>query len=380
MKETQYIELKASWRDEYLKTIAAFANTDGGKLFIGYDDTGAVVGIDKSKKANNMTWDEVIVPDVSFDAIDRAAVRLFVQRAVGYNRLPADVETEDIHRMFHHLELTNDAGELTRAALLLFGKQPTRFFKSAIFKIGRFGHEDPTNLIINDFVEGNIFQMPDRVMDLLKSKYLLSPVGYRGLQRIETLEIPEKAMREAILNAIIHRDYSSTSSIELRVFDKKITLWNHGAISAPLSIDTLKEVHGSYPRNSLIAKMFYRAGYIEAFGRGIMTIINETVKGGLEEPVFKDFSQGVQLTFLRPQPDKTDETVPLDVRQQKAVDYVREHGSINNATYQEITGCTRKTATRDLKNLVDSGLLIANKSGRYTFYTAFTEGDKDDAV
>jgi ATP-dependent DNA helicase RecG len=425
LEESQCIELKESWRDEYLKTIAAFANTDGGKLLIGYNDSGIVTGVDKSKKlledlpnkiasmlgiiasvtlredegkqviaisvskcshpvsyqsrfytrsgsttqevrgselqqlilkANNMTWDEVSVPQATFDDIDETAVRLFVSHSVEHNRLPSDMEIGDVKRLFHNLELTDTAGQLTRAAILLFGKKPTRFVRSSTFKIGRFRGEDYTDLIIQDMVEGNLFQMPDRVMDLLKSKYLLSPISYRGLQRIETLEIPEKAMREAILNSIIHRDYSSSSSIELRVFDTTVILWNHGAIEAPLTIETLKEAHGSYPRNSLIAKIFYRAGYIEAFGRGIMTIVNETVKEGLSEPVFKDFSQGLQVIFTRRQVKETTkvqaETKSLNKRQRKAIEYVNVHGSISNSEYQKINKVSRRTATRDLMQLV----------------------------
>ena len=441
LQESQYVELKESWRDEYLKTVSAFANTAGGTLYIGYNDNGKVIGVDKSKRlledlpnkiinslgltasvkatdidgktiieiavpksihpisyqskyytrsgsttqeikgselqqlllrANNLSWDEITVPDASFNDIDETIVRLFIKRAIEYNRLPSGLEQEDMQRLFHNLELTNNARELTRASLLLFGKQPTRFFSSAMFKIGRFKKDNPTDLILQDFVEGNIFQMPDKVMDLLKSKYLLSPISYKGLQRIETLEIPEKAMREAVLNAIIHRDYSSTSSIELRVFDTTITLWNHGILESPLTIDMLKETHSSYPRNSLIAKMFYRAGYIESWGRGTLTIINETQSVGLPEPIFNDFSHGVQIVFQRNPFPKVADSQPLNEklnsRQQKAIEYVRKHGEINNTAYQELTESTKKTATRDLKQLIEQGVFISKKEGKNVFY------------
>lgn len=252
---------------------------------------------------------------------------------------------------------------MTRAAVLLFGKNPTRFFSSAIFKIGRFKGEDPTDLIVSDFVEGNLFQMSDKVMDLLKSKYLLSPISYSGLQRIETLELPEKAMREAVLNAIIHRDYTSTSSIELRVFDRSITLWNYGKLE-DLSIADLRITHNSNPRNPLIAQIFYRAGYIESWGRGTLTIINETVKAGLPEPIFKDSLNGIQLVFER-NPYKSEKLsineAPHTERQKRAVDYIKENGSITNNIYQELTNISKPTATRDLAELVK--LNIVEKIG-----------------
>lgn len=426
LQESQTIEFKESWRDEYLKTVCAFANTDGGTFYIGINDKSEVVGVDNQKKliedlpnkvmnafvmtvdvvaeeengkkfvimtvpksnivlsyhgrfyirsgsttqeikggalqqlllkANNLSWDEVPVHDADFDDIDPEVVRKFIKQATDYNRLPSGIDSDNLEQVFHNLKLTTKDGKLTRAAVLMFGKNPNRFFSSAIFKIGRFRGEDPTDLLISDFVEGNLLQMPDRVMDLLKSKYLLSPISFKGLQRIESLEIPEKAMREAVLNAIIHRDYTNTSAIELRVFDQIITLWNYGRLEE-LKIEDLHTIHSSHPRNMLIAHIFYRAGYIESWGRGTLTIINETKKAGLPEPKFKDYMNGVQLSFERntylkssPKP-----LVKLTDRQSRAVEYVNKNGEITNKIHQELNNISKATATRDLTELVKLGL------------------------
>lgn len=103
--------------------------------------------------------------------------------------------TEDV---LNNLGLLEDNGNLKAAALLLFTKNPKRYFPGVEFKIGRF-HTTESDLIIQDAIGGNILQMPEKVMEALKSKYLVSPIHYEGMQRIETLEIPEKALREAIL-------------------------------------------------------------------------------------------------------------------------------------------------------------------------------------
>lgn len=431
--------VKESWRDEYLKTVCAFANTNGGTFYIGVNDKGEVVGVNNAGKliedlpnkvmnafvvaidiqikeengkeyvcmvvwkssvalsyhgkfytrsgsttqelkggalqrlllkTNNLSWDEVPVSDADFEDIDTAVVRKFIKQATEYNRLPSGIDSDDIKQLFYNLKLVNKRGELTRAAVLLFGENPARFFSSAIFKIGRFKGEDPTNLIVSDFVEGNLFQMPDKVMDLLKSKYLLSPISYNGLQRIETLEIPEKAMREAVLNAIIHRDYTSMSSIELRVFDHSITLWNYGKLE-DLSVADLRVMHNSNPRNSLIAQIFYRAGYIESWGRGTLTIISETLKVGLTEPVFNDSLNGVELVFERN--SYANEKPPimgmtLNERQKKALDYVKEKGSITNKIYQELNKVSKPTSTRDLTELVLLHLFKIDGKGRALRY------------
>jgi ATP-dependent DNA helicase RecG len=106
-----------------------------------------------------------------------------------------------------NLKLTTEKGKLKNAAILLFGKDPLRFFSSVTFKIGRFG-ESNHDLRFQDVIEGNIFEMPDKVMETLRAKYLISPIRYEGLQRIEDLEYPEEALREAILNAVHPVRYS----------------------------------------------------------------------------------------------------------------------------------------------------------------------------
>jgi ATP-dependent DNA helicase RecG len=220
--------------------------------------------------------------------------------------------------------------------------------------------------MLHDMIEGNIFQMPDRVMDFLKSKYLISLISYQGLQRIETLEIPEKAVREAVLNAIIHRDYSCSSSIALRVYDKTVSLWNQGTIEPPLTIEQLTEEHDSHPRNPLIAKIFYYSGAIEAWGRGTLSIISQVTERGLTAPTFEAFSGGVRVTFLRPEVLEKGaaptSNAKLNGRQVKAVEYVREHGRISNAEYRAINeGISRNTASRELSQLVQ--LLVLEKNG-----------------
>ena len=135
--------------------------------------------------------------------------------------------------------------------------QTLKYFTHAYFKIGRFGSSD-SDLRFQDVVEENVLDMPDRVMEILRSKYLTSPIHYEGLQRKEVLEYPEEALREAIINAIVHKDYTGTT-IQLSVYDDKLILWNPGALPDSLSIDQLKQKHASFPRNKniLIFLLFF---------------------------------------------------------------------------------------------------------------------------
>ncbi len=269
MKESQKTEFKVSWRDEYLKHLCAFANTQGGSLFIGIGDDGKVLGVkelrklleDIPNKAINYlgiivdvhlveeigkeyleiivpqssvpiafkgayyvksgstkqelkgvelqnfilkkmgrTFDELPAESARFSDIDEKVVRKFLRKAIKANRLTTESETDDLQSIISNLKLITESGKLKNAAILLFGKDPLRFFSSVTFKIGRFGDSDH-DLRFQDIIEGNIFEMPDKVIETLRAKYLVSPIRYEGLQRIEELEYPEEALREAILNA-----------------------------------------------------------------------------------------------------------------------------------------------------------------------------------
>lgn len=181
--------------------------------------------------------------------------------------------------------------------MLLFGKNPQRFIAGAEFKIGFFGKDD-TDLIFQDLIDGNIIQMCDTVIKTLKAKYLISPIHYEGLQRIEPLEIPEDALREAIFNSIIHKDYMGPQ-IQMKVFRDRIELWNYGRLPEDITIEKLLGRHSSNARNKNIANAFYKAGFIEAWGRGISKIITQFANAGLETPVFEDFCGGMLVILHR---------------------------------------------------------------------------------
>lgn len=248
-------------------------------------------------KKMGRTFDELPVEGAGLDDIDENTIRKFLRKAIKANRLSPDAETDDLHNIISNLKLITESGKLKNAAILLFGKDPLRFFSSVTFKIGRFGDSDH-DLRFQDVIEGNIFEMPDKVIETLRAKYLISPIRYEGLQRIEELEYPEEALREAILNAVIHKDYTGVH-IQLSVYDDKIILWNPGKLPAEIAVEELKFKHPSIPRNKYIADIFFKAGYIEAWGRGIQKIISGFIKKGHPEPTFEELAGGIQVTLYR---------------------------------------------------------------------------------
>lgn len=437
MPESQNIEYKSNWREEYLKWISGFANANGGKLYIGIDDNGKITGIENHKKLLDLlpnkirdilgvyaevnlhneegkhfieivvprydvpisirgkyyirtgstlqelnglalnefilkrtgkAWDDLPVESASLKDIDKNAVTFFISKALKSKRIAPDATGEDTKTVLSNLHLIDDNGKLKNAALLLFGKDPKKYFTTASFKIGRFGASD-ADLKFQDVVEGSLIKMADKVLEILKSKYLVSPIRFEGLQRIEDLEYPEPALREAILNAIVHKDYKS-STIQLSVYDDRLVLWNPGKLPDELNIEMLKGKHPSRPRNKKIAEVFFKAGYIEAWGRGISMIMDACRKAGLPEPAIEEAAGGLQITFLK---DIFTEDylkrLGLNKRQIDAVEYVKKEGKINNSVYQKINEVGKTTATEDLQMLVNKGIFKQTGSkGRGTKY------------
>jgi ATP-dependent DNA helicase RecG len=315
------------------------------------------------------TWDDIVLENATIQEIDEAAVNSFLRAAIRSGRIYEGADKDDIITLLKNLDLITLDGKLKAAAILLFGKKPMRYFIHSYFKIGKFGNSD-ADLRFQDTVEGNIFEMVDRVIRLLKERYLISLISYEGIQRVEKLEYPEAALREAVLNSIVHKDYTSTT-IQLSVYDNRLMLWNPGKLPTDIPLEKLKEKHSSHPRNKHIAEIFFRAGYIESWGRGIEKIMTAFQEAELPEPVFEELWGGVVVTFLKDIYTKEYlQKLDLNERQVKAVLYVKEHGKMTNAIYQKINTTTRITATRDLKELLSKNVLKTNeKKGVGAEYT-----------
>ena len=221
--------------------------------------------------------------------------------------------------------------------------------------------------------------MPDRVIEILRSKYLVAPIHYEGMQRKEPLEIPENGLREMICNAIIHKDYTGTF-IQMKVFDDYITLWNGGMLPPNYSVEKLMQPHESHPRNRLMANVFYLAGFIEAWGRGYEKIRDAFKAENLEMPVFEEVRGGFMATIKREKfmtiqkghnvtsDDPKDDPKELSERQKLML---KEMNTNDTITIQEMTqkiNVSEKTIKLEIALLQGMGALIregGRKEGRW---------------
>lgn len=437
MPESQNIEYKQSWRDEYLKWICGFANASGGSIFIGKDDNGNVVGLTDAKRLleeipnkvrdvlgiltdvnlyttakgdfieiivegypypvnykgqyhyrsgstkqelkgialdkfllqkKGKRWDGVPVPKVSAKDLKQETFDFFRKRAFKSQRIEEGILTDSNEHLLENLQLKeNDF--LKRAAILLFHSNPENFVTGSYIKIGYFETDD--DLKFQDEIHGNLFEQIEKTMDLLFTKYIKAPISYEGINRVETYEYPKDAVREALLNAIAHKDYSGGIPIQISVYNDKIIIWNEGQLPENWTVKNLLEKHASRPYNPDIANALFRSGYIESWGRGTIKIINECKKAGIPEPVFTYDSSDISVEFRKNiYNEKYLQSLNLNDRQVKAVLYAKDKGKITNSEYQTLNDCSRNTASNDLTELVDKDLLKpSGQKGAGAFYT-----------
>jgi len=433
IKEHQNYEFKVSWQDEAKKEIVSFANSEGGTVYIGVNDAGEIIGLDNSKALmekipnqihdilglilpvnlkqqdgleyieiiipkssvpiscrgkyykrsgstkreltgnelnrfiqsfSNTDWEAFIEEKATFDDLDTETIERF--RQVSKERLSFSKETKSDTKLLEKLGLIIN-GKITRAALLLFGNNPQKYYVSSYFKIGKFNAEG--ELIAQDIVQGNLFHQIEQAEDILKTKYLVFDISFEGMKRIEKLEYPIKALREIIVNALIHKDYMGTS-IQMRIHPDKLELWNEGKLPETITIEKLFESHPSQPRNELLAKVFFSAEYIDAWGRGINKIIEACQDADLPLPEFKEGFGGLQVSLFK---DIYNEAylkkLDLNERQIIAIKYLKDNKEISNQIYQKLNNISKATATNELQDLAKKSMIIQRGiTGRGTSY------------
>lgn len=364
MPEHQTIEWKESWHDEYLEWICGYANAYGGKLYIGKNDKGNVVGIQKSKrllemipskitdtmgivadinllfegsleyieivvekypslisyhgkyfyrsgstmrtitgkeldkkllKAQGKTWDGVALPRVTVQDLKPDAIQLFKDKAVARGRLTEEDVSVPDDILMENLYLKDEDDFLVRAAMLAFYKNPEKWVTGSYIKIGYFGGSD-SDLQYQDEVHGPLIEQVDRTVELVYTKYMKALIMYDGVQRVEQYMIHKDAFREILLNAIVHKDYSSCNPIQISVYEDKVYIWNDGEMPANLnSTEKLFEKHSSKPFNPKLAHVFFLSGLIEAWGRGFVKIKEACARYNAPLPEYDINEEGIMV-------------------------------------------------------------------------------------
>lgn len=319
------------------------------------------------KHKEKLYFDKQICMGATLKDIDEEKVRWFLMGAKRERGLNIS-EDALLYDVLMRLRLLQD-GKLTNATLLLFGRE-SKFIQSEV-KCIRFDGNKPVKPYI-DFqtLAGNIFDLADKTEDFIlrniKKAIWLVP---GQIQREEKYEYPPGAVRESVVNAIVHRDYSSPAKVQVRIFDDYTEVWNPGKLPEGWTIEKLKQKHESIPKNPLLFRQFFWIKYVEDVGGGTLDMINECRNWGIPEPEFEDTGTSIVVTFSKF--IFTSEILTelgLNERQIEAVGLIKQHDRITTKDYCNLLKVARDTANRDLNGLLGKGIIKKRGSGPQIHY------------
>ncbi|MDO4277350.1 MAG: ATP-binding protein [Lachnoclostridium edouardi] len=441
MPESQNIEWKSKWKDEYLEWICGYANAQGGKIYIGCDDKGNIIGISNAHKLledipnkirdsmgiivgvnlyeeigkeyieidvppypigisckgvyyyrsgstrqiltgpaleaflmrkRGATWDNLPLPAFSLNYVDDAIIERFKKWAAKKGRIDKSVLDEPKEVLMEKLHLVNGS-YLTNAAMLLFAKDPEKWQLGAYVKIGYF--ETDADLMYQDEIHGSILEQIDKIVELVYLKYMKAKITYESMQRIERYFVPEDALREALLNALCHKQYQSGVPIQISVYEDKLYIANCGCLPENWTLENLMRKHASSPYNPNIAHVFYLAGFIESWGRGIEKICSACKDNGVPQPIYSINPGDIMIEFTASE-DRvirsckvTDRvTVKVTDNERDLLLLLAEDPGYTMPKLSKKMGISRKTVAQRLKQLKEKGIIERIGSDRKGYW------------
>ena len=409
--ESETVEFKSAFDQAAIETLAAFANTKGGYVFVGVADSGKIVGVQLGNETIPQWLNQIktntfptLIPDVATAAIDHKDIVIFMidefpikpvscrgkylKRVRNANHQIPIHEISDLHlrsyqtswdfysdtrhgledislaKVSKFIEISNrirpnpilddpltvlkkfeliKETSITNACYLLFATEDVLI---STIEIGRF---DSDTLIQDSLtIRSDLFGEVDAALSFIRKHLNRSYIITGDKQREERWDYPLTALREIVVNMIVHRDYMSSSDSMIRIFDDRIEFFNPGRLMAGLSIEQL--VRGNYVsaiRNKQIATLFKEAGIIEKYGSGIKRVLESIRTYGLMDPSFEEIQDGFRVTFFKTTQKTTQKTSTKD----QILDILRGNPKLTRGEMAQLLGKSQNTIKDNLAAL-----------------------------
>ncbi len=302
---------------------------------------------------------------------------------MAYARHAGNVPLNDLDRSYEFLvrrgclKRVGDELQLTPAALLLFGRYPQQWYPNATILAGRFPGVALSGTYIKRDISGNLPEQLRQAEEFLRTN-LITTVRLVGLQHQESLEYPFEAVRELLVNAVAHRDYTlQGDNIHLNIFTDRLEITSPGTLPGPVTLKNLLEAR--FARNAVISQVLSDLGYVERLGFGLDRVVDATRNAGLLPPQFEELSGTFRVTLYASQPSVNDDgkmpdlsayiAMDLNSRQQVALIQLAKNKRISSHDYQALCPEVHsETLRRDLTDLVARGILIKVGDKKATYY------------
>ncbi|MDY4255193.1 MAG: ATP-binding protein [Oscillospiraceae bacterium] len=324
-------------------------------------------------RRRGVTWDNMPLPTFRYSDIDDKVVERFKRWAEKKGRInPRDLD-EPKEVLLERLHLTN-AGYLTNAAMLLFSDDPEKWQLGAFVKVGYFDND--ADLRYQDEIHGALLDQVDRVVEIVQLKYMKAMISYEGIQRIEKYFVPDAALREAVLNALCHKDYASGIPIQISVYADKLYISNCGRLPEHWTTDSLFVKHPSKPYNPNIAHVFYLAGFIESWGRGVEKICAACENDGAPIPEYSVNPGDIMIKFSAAKSmqqkvgEKVGEKVGVEVddKELTVLNHLCDDPGSSYVQIAKKTGLSEKTIYVKIKSLKEKRLIERVGSDRNGYW------------
>lgn len=320
-----------------------------------------------------LKWDAATIANVCVEDLDQESFDIFRREALRSGRMTKeDLEISNAE-LLEKLDLIAE-GKLKRAAALCFYRRPEKVSAGCYVKIGKF---EGSEILYQDEVHGSLLIIADRVIDLVYLKYLKAAISYHKETRVETYPFAREAIREAVFNAIIHCNWAENVPVQIRIENDVMYVSNCSMLPFGWTAETLLGSHASKPYNPDIARVFYRAGYIENWGRGIQKIRDACKAHGAEEPEYIVHGGDIMVKFKAlqsaivtdPKVSNVTKDVTKDVTMEEAIlGLIRENKAITTFEMAEFLSVTRRTIQRNLDTLRDKGIIVRKGGRRYGYW------------
>lgn len=306
-----------------------------------------------------LTFDEGMDHDFSIDDIDPNKVTEYMSKK-GHRTY---LDTHGLKNfLLNSILAVNTVGlRIKNAAILLFGNEPTRFFPQAEIKMVRFLGTEPVRILDHQLIQNDLINTIEMSISFILRNIRRSLEIEGGIERKEVYEYPEKVFREAIVNAVVHRDYFSLDSIQISIFDDRIEILNPGSLPGSLN----RELFGyiSVQRNPIIYRFLRDIGYVEGYGTGIPRMRNWMREAGLRDPVFTITSDFFRVTLFNATAKTFKNGSSESLRQESIIRALDGENGMKSNELAEIIGVSTPTVVKDLNDLINKDLV--ERIGRY---------------
>ena len=423
--ESETLEFKTSFSKAVIETLVAFSNSRGGQVLIGVDDKGNIKGLSITDETVQKWINEVkqktspqIIPYVDIVQLETIAVVVlsvidypikpvsfkdrYYKRVINSNHIMSlsevsnehlrtineswdyytdpnhsleDISFTKVDKYIQEFQTKNDVvvsyssmnflrkqeilkeAKLTFGAYLLFAKELCII---SDIQVGRF--KGNSKIIDSISLDTDLFTELDEILKFIKKNLMVEFIITGDAAREEKYDYPINAIREIVINMLIHRDYRDSSSSLIKIFDDRIEFYNPGELYGGITINNLwSDNYTSKPRNKLIAKAFREIHKIERYGSGINRIIAECANYGIIDPKFEEFAEGFRVTIFKEKlnweiNDTVNDTV--NERQTKIIELINKNNRVTINQLADICKVKRLTVVRDLKLLKNLNIIV----------------------